>query len=224
MGTSEPIRWARLALVAASTAAVLLAGVPARAEMATDGSTPPGLRGSPVPAAGARALSHAGQTLAGQPGASAEGIDCWRDVSIFPYANRSFVSAEVGYSGGSYGMLRARATSIGPSERFMVCRDTSTGLTILVSQANEKFVSTEIRYSGGSYGMLRARANIVGPGELYYTSAPPNVRFTHLRAHANGRYVSAEIGYSGESHGMLRARAAVVGAGELYYWYGTEWA
>jgi hypothetical protein len=223
MGKSQSIRWARLALVAASAATVLLAGVPARAEMATDGSTPPGLRGSPLPAAGARAVSHARQALAGQPGASAQGIDCWRDVSIFPYANHNFVSTETGYSGGSYGMLRARATTITPSERFMVCRDTSTGLTILVSQANEKFVSTEIGYSGDSYGMLRARANIVGPWELYYTSAPPNVRFTHLRANANGHYVSAEIEYPGKSHGMLRARAAVAGPRELYYWYGTKW-
>ena len=34
-------------------------------------------------------------------------------------ANNLYVSAELGYTGGNYGMLRARATSIGPWEQYV---------------------------------------------------------------------------------------------------------
>ncbi|MEV0647737.1 hypothetical protein AB0I28_20960 [Phytomonospora sp. NPDC050363] len=35
-----------------------------------------------------------------------------------PYIDDSVVSAELGYAGGSYGMLRARASTVGPWEQF----------------------------------------------------------------------------------------------------------
>jgi len=224
MGMSKRYPWARLALVFMSAAAVLLAGTPAYAQMGADGSTRPGRGGTAAPGARPEALSHARLALAGQPGVSAESINCWRNVTIFTLANLRLVSAELEYSDGSYGMLRARATRIAAWERFIVCRDSSTGWTVLASQANEKYVSVEMGYTGHSYGMLRARADIAGPWQLYRTSSPPNGLITSLYANANGHYVSAETSYPGGSYGMLRARAAEVGASENYYWYGEAWA
>ncbi len=43
---------------------------------------------------------------------------CYGSVVITSRANGRLVSAELGYGGDTYGMLRARATAVGPWELF----------------------------------------------------------------------------------------------------------
>jgi hypothetical protein len=128
------------------------------------------------------------------------------------------VSAELGYSGDNYGMLRARATRVGPWEKFTVCSDFNGqhGLRYYIrSQANRRYVSAEVRYSGDDRGMLRARATGVGPWEEF-TIRGTSTGATYLWSQANRRYVSAEVRYSGDDRGMLRARATRVGPWENF--------
>jgi hypothetical protein len=97
---------------------------------------------------------------------------CWRvgnnpaQVAIRSLANGKWVSAELGYSEPFYGMLRARASTIGPWETF----NASVGLRNL---ANWKLVSAELGYTGGRNGMLRARASSFGPWESFTNPGPP---------------------------------------------------
>jgi hypothetical protein len=49
---------------------------------------------------------------------SAAALSCDGPVFITSLANGRIVSAELGYGGGDNGMLRARATAIGPWEQF----------------------------------------------------------------------------------------------------------
>lgn len=134
-------------------------------------------------------------------------------ITIRSKANGRYVSAELGYTGDSYGELRARATVVGPWERFAVCpngRDWA-----IYSVANRHWVSAELGYPGAKYGMLRARAATIGPWERFsFNFCGPDC--VAIRSTANGRYVSAELGYTGPSYGMLRARATTVAAWERF--------
>jgi hypothetical protein len=87
-------------------------------------------------------------------------------VAIRSLANGKWVSAELQYTGALYGMLRARASGIGPWETFAAING---GLR---NQTNLRFVSAELQYTGIRYGMLRARANSRGPWEEFRTSRP----------------------------------------------------
>jgi hypothetical protein len=85
-------------------------------------------------------------------------------------SNGRYVSAELGYgtSNPLYGMLRARATSVGAWERFtMVFIDVNGSTYTAFRAANGLWVSAELGYSGSEYGMLRARAGSIGPWELF---------------------------------------------------------
>lgn len=86
-----------------------------------------------------------------------------------PWYDRA-VSAELGYPGIYYGMLRARATAVGPWETFYTPRGPCSGFcnTTFYSSANQRFVSAELGYTGAYYGMLRARATTVGLWEEFY--------------------------------------------------------
>ena len=96
---------------------------------------------------------------------------CWNvnnnpfELAIRSLANGKWVSAELQYTGALYGMLRARATSIGPWETF-------NGGSGLRNKANWKFVSAELQYTGIRYGMLRARADRYGPWEQFRNPGP----------------------------------------------------
>jgi hypothetical protein len=85
-------------------------------------------------------------------------------------ANGRYVSAEMAYTGDNSAMLRARATAIGPWERYALFHNRRTGRYALFSKANLRFVSTELGYTGGSYAMLRARATAIGPSEQFFLS------------------------------------------------------
>jgi hypothetical protein len=128
-------------------------------------------------------------------------------VVIKSMANHLYVSAEIGsgYTGGNYGMLRARATTWGLWEEFQKCV-VKDGSSIFKSMANHLYVSAEIGsgYTGGNYGMLRARATTWGLWEEFMLeSGGP-----YIYSYETRLAVSAEIGssYTGGIHGMLRAR------------------
>lgn len=90
------------------------------------------------------------------------------DCSLIAFqstANSRYVSAELGYTGGNYAMLRARATSIGPWEKFDINCFVAT--CTIKSLANGLYVSAELDYTGGNYAMLRARASSPGPWETF---------------------------------------------------------
>jgi hypothetical protein len=156
--------------------------------------------------------------LTRQPGVTPDTVHCWSGVAIYSTANGRYVSTELGYTGGDHAMLRARSTSVGPWEQYVVCRDDSNGLTEMASQATGLDVSAELGFGGGRYAMLRARSTSVGPWELFITSANPGGNYTWIASNANGRFVSAELGYGGSYYGMLRARATSVGPWETYIW------
>ena len=126
--------------------------------------------------------------------------------SLQSYQNSHFVSTEISYSGSWYAMLRARASQLGPWEKYTLCVDDVTGLMTIQANANGLFVSAELGYTGSSYAMLRARASSVGPWEQYflYCGFPTCV----IQSKANGLYVAEEDLYWGNGYGMLRARTA----------------
>jgi hypothetical protein len=91
-------------------------------------------------------------------------------TSFYSVANKNYVSAELGYTGGNYAMLRARASVVGPWEQYNFnCFKNSSGNVqcTIQSQANKNYVSAELGYTGGNYAMLRARASAIGPWEQF---------------------------------------------------------
>jgi hypothetical protein len=96
---------------------------------------------------------------------------CWgvnnnpANVAIRSLRNGKWVSAELGYGGGRYGMLRARADRIGPWETF-------SGFAGFRSLANGKYVTAELGYTGSLDAMLRARADSYGPWERFTNCCP----------------------------------------------------
>jgi hypothetical protein len=94
--------------------------------------------------------------------------------------NSNFVSAELGYTGNNYALLRSRASAIGPWEVFDLLRwslydqawiyqyslPTTSGTFVFKSRANGRFVAAEFGWDG----RLRARATAIGPWEMFYFS------------------------------------------------------
>ena len=133
-------------------------------------------------------------------------VTCLNDT-IQSYQNSNFVSTEIGYSGSQYGMLRARASAVGPWEKYTICIDNTTSIVTIQAQANGLFVSTEIGYLNSSYAMLRARASVVGPWEQYFLNCSSGSHgFCFIQSKANGLFVAEEDLYWGSGYGMLRAR------------------
>jgi hypothetical protein len=158
----------------------------------------------------ARFLAASVLTIGGMVAATAtpaQAVDC-HDIALYSEANHRYVSAELGYTGSDYGMLRARATSIGPWERFEICYASASNFNFsLRSLANGRWVSAELGYTGSRYAMLRARAGSIGPWERFNAG-------NELQSNANHRWVSTELGYTGSLYGMLRARAGSIGPWE----------
>lgn len=168
-------------------------------------------RSAPVPISQAVARLQSLKALrANAPAATL--ADC-QAVTITSAANNRYVSAEFGWSGDRYGMLRARATVEGPWEEYGLCNYGSG--YVIASLVNGNYVSTELGWSGDNYGMLRARATAIGPWEQYAISQyGSNIT---IRSLANNKYVSTELGWSGDRYGMLRGRASSIGPWEQYY-------
>ncbi len=139
------------------------------------------------------------------------GTQACSTVYITSNANGGIVSAELGYGGNDYGMLRARATAIGPWEQFELCIGST--FDTLRSLANNLYVSAELGYGGGDYAMLRARAAAIGPWEQFIVGCSTDCYIYSL---ANYEYVSAELGYGSGDYAMLRARSLDWGAWESF--------
>src|SRR5437899_1906957 len=103
-------------------------------------------RPSSLPAARATPAAHIGRAPAPQPAglraaALADTVNCYDQQSIESAQNLDWVSAELGYTGANYAMLRARATAIGPWEKFDLCYDSTSAYWYIVSDANGLVVS-----------------------------------------------------------------------------------
>lgn len=156
----------------------------------------------------------------GLSGVSSANPNCWFGMWIKSNANGMYVSAELGgvpYPYYDYGRLRARATAVGPWERFTICQISADGLTTIQSEANGLYVSAEI----GADLRLRARSDRVGPWEGFYLpwqggypSWPQDGLW--IRSAANGQFVAAEMGATGNNYGLLRARSGAVGPWERF--------
>lgn len=142
------------------------------------------------------------------------------DVALISWSTprRQYVSTEIQYTGGNYGMLRARANSIGPWEQYDIFRagDSQHPYYAIRSRANQKLVTTEIDYTSSyNHAMLRARSASVGPWEKYYLCVDTQNNWVLISA-ANNLAVSIEVDYTGANFAMLRARATSIGAWEEF--------
>lgn len=129
-------------------------------------------------------------------------------------ANSYYVSAELGYTGASYGMLRARAASKGAWESWTRIQ-LPTGHWVIRSNANGLYASAALSYGGTDYAELRAAAGAIGPWEVFDFIANADGTYS-VRSLANGLYVSAELGYGGANYAELRARSGGVGSWEEF--------
>jgi hypothetical protein len=205
--------------IAGVLAALLAGGLPASAS--AQPLSPPASRVAVTPARAAGQVAPAqGPLRAAFP---ADTFTCFDQQSLDSNANGDYVSAELGYTGASYGMLRARATTIGPWEKFDFCHDLTQGWWAISSDANGLYVTAQFGYTGASFGELTASSSSIGPYQKWLLTcmlgAPvgPQVDFVTIQAQTNLNYVSAEIGYTGANYAMLRARAATAGPWEEYY-------
>ncbi|MEU7899214.1 hypothetical protein AB0B45_40960 [Nonomuraea sp. NPDC049152] len=135
-----------------------------------------------------------------------------------------YLSAELAYGEPYYGMIRARATQIGPWEKFKRyrCAEGAPIPVYALRAANGLWVSSERGYGGAYNGLLRASADIVQEWELFYMKLGGNapgewsdIYWTPSYG-AQRYYVSAEWGAGGDHHGMARARAGQVGPWEKF--------
>lgn len=135
-------------------------------------------------------------------------------IYLLSMANSNYVSAEFGFGGNDYGMLRARATAVGAWEQYYLFA-TSSGTFYFQSYSYSLYVSAELGFTDPTYGELRARASAVGGWEQYNTYNLVGGGYA-IQSSANGLYVSTELGFGGIYYEMLRARASSVGAWEQY--------
>jgi hypothetical protein len=146
---------------------------------------------------------------------SGEPNECGAPGYIQSAYNGLYVSAELGYPGNLYAMLRARSTSVGPWESWIICWFPKTETVSIFSNANKLWTTAELGYTGNQYAMLRARSTTVGPWERYrlysFTMGQYGIEST-----ANKLAVAAEFGYAGNEYGMLRARASEFGPWEHF--------
>lgn len=131
-----------------------------------------------------------------------------------PVANSLFVSAELGYTGSGYAMMRARSSSLGSWESWTKV-SLPGGLIALRNNANSKYASADPGTSE-----LHASAAQIGENEVFsmtYNSDGTYSLRTARLIDSNNRYVSAELGFTGSTYGELRARATAIGSWEKYY-------
>jgi hypothetical protein len=152
-------------------------------------------------------------------------------ASIQSYPNRQYVSTELNYGYGcydssscanNYGLLRARAGSIGSWEVYRLWYNDVGGNQAqwaFQSAANGLFVSAEYGYPNALSSELRARASTIGPWETfrfaYDTNYGSDWIFIRSQDGTHNNYVSAEMGYTGPSYAMLRARKTGLGPSDL---------
>jgi len=148
------------------------------------------------------------------PAAADTPVGCNSDFTMYSNANKKAVSAELSYTGSVYGLLRARSSTVGPWEKFTLCKYT-TYYTIK-SNANGLYVSVELGMTGPYNGILRARSSAVGPWEKLTKTNIGNGWQFYFGSQANNKLVSVELGetYTGIA-ASLRARATSLGNWEV---------
>jgi hypothetical protein len=157
--------------------------------------------------------------------ASAEYVDCYPVQGFKSEANKNYVAAELNYGPFKYprrdlyGMLRARATTLGAWEEHQFCIDKLTRCCwSIFTNANARWATTQIDDSGKDKDMLRASATGIGPWERYriYCIKDEPGAF-EIYSTANHRSVTAQLNYTGADYGMLRAQASGVGPWEKFF-------
>ncbi len=126
-----------------------------------------------------------------------------------------FTSVELGESGFRYAMLRARASKVGPWEKFTACYYESGDYYTFQSEANGKYVVVQSS-NGNTAWMLTATADQATAVSTHFRPINPGSDTPSLLALRNDNYVSTELGYppSDADFGMLRARATSIGPWE----------
>jgi hypothetical protein len=192
---------------------VALPGAPA----ISAGALPAGLypANAPAPGKGAPPLFGAG-ARSSNPAARAHDLNCYPVQGFKSAANDRYVAAELG-NGRYPGMLRARATHLGPWEEHQFCRERGTNYWSIFTNANQRWAITQINYLGADKGMLRAQATSIGPLEEYWILCVHGEAGSFaIWSPAAEQFVTAELGFKGEDYGMLRARASDVGPWEIF--------
>jgi hypothetical protein len=149
------------------------------------------------------------------PGAAHASVSC-SHVSIKSTWTLKFVSAELGNTGAFYGMLRARASTIGSWEKFYACYDDSSHQYTFKSDANGKYVEVALDAGGDLQNWLKATASSSASSTAKFTYVNPASDTPSLKSLYNGEYVSAEFGYTGGETGLLRARSLSIGPWEQF--------
>lgn len=138
-----------------------------------------------------------------------------RDVTFFSVAQGTYVSTELSYPEGDTGMLRARATAVGPWEKYRIVPGGAAGVYAIWSYAASRYVTAELGHPGNRAGELRARSTVIGPWEKFAIEVSGDGSLALLNI-ANYKWVSAELSESGIYKGMLRARGDTVGPWEKF--------
>lgn len=203
----KTMRWLVTALLACATSALAVPPTSAAAVTPGQGLAAPVNRPMSARAAAATAavpLAVAYQRLMSDP--TTASIVCLDDVTIESRQNRHFVSTT---ALPIVGLLRAKGTYAGTTERYQVCRETRTN-TWTIRAWLGLYVTTIVPGDP----MLMAGSRSVGIAQRYrLVGLGADVAIKSL---ANDRFVTAEVSESGSRYGMLRARAAVVGGWELF--------
>lgn len=194
-----------LVLLVALAAALVVPAAPASAAPAPAAAAPAAATAPdrPLTAAAGGAVKALKQRAAAAPGIQA--LLCQRTYFWFftRIGGSAIVSAELGYTGGNYGQLRARAGTVGPWEWFDVCYD-EAGDWFAIKGPNGRWVSVEMGYVNGSYAMLRARATAVGPWEKFnFVTEDVEWRWFWVQSRHNGKWLVAP-----GSNRMVRAVGA----------------
>jgi len=89
-------------------------------------------------------------------------------IAIKSEANGKWVSAEFGYSGSNFGMLRARASTIESWEVFVCGMTGPTAKSVMFLNGPKPitsyWVAAELHYTGARYGELRDRTPLFNNG------------------------------------------------------------
>lgn len=133
-------------------------------------------------------------------------------VSLMNVYTSLYVSVELGTSTTWYEELRARATSVGPWEKFTMCINDSTNVFTLQSQANGLYVTTEEWYDPPWQYMLQADSSTVGQQQQFvlYNVNADYQWFTG----SSGYLVSGDLNFSGNDRGVLIANRKSLGPWE----------
>jgi len=128
-----------------------------------------------------------------------------------------FVSVELGETGFRYAMLRARASTVGPWEKFTSCYNESGNYYTFRSDANGKYVVVQ-SLSGDYAWMLTATVDQGTASSTQFRQVNPSSDTPSLLSLRNDNYVATELGYpeSSADFGLLRARSTSIGPWEQF--------